>query len=115
MLAHCNVAYEFCFDNIHPKPNAIKKFFIKVFAKDMVVGEKPYKRSIPTAPEMRIQDDKDFLQEKKRLLNYLQKTQELGESHFDNLESHSFGRLTKKEWSNLFYKHLDHHLQQFGV
>ena len=50
MLAHCNVAYEFCFDNIHPKPNAIKKFFIKIFAKDMVVGEKPYKRSIPTAP-----------------------------------------------------------------
>lgn len=23
--------------------------------------------------------------------------------------------LTKEEWNNMFYKHLDHHLTQFGV
>ena len=34
---------------------------------------------------------------------------------FDNRESHSFGKLSKTEWSNMFYKHLDHHLTQFGV
>jgi hypothetical protein len=26
-----------------------------------------------------------------------------------------FGRLTAEEWSMWMYKHLDHHLQQFGV
>jgi hypothetical protein len=30
MLAHCNVAYEMNFEKIHPKPGAIKKFFIKI-------------------------------------------------------------------------------------
>lgn len=26
-----------------------------------------------------------------------------------------FGRLTPEEWATLMYKHLDHHLRQFGV
>jgi len=26
-----------------------------------------------------------------------------------------FGRLTPEEWAILMYKHLDHHLRQFGV
>ncbi|MEI9911278.1 MAG: DUF1569 domain-containing protein [Bacteroidota bacterium] len=26
-----------------------------------------------------------------------------------------FGKLTKEEWSKGTWKHLDHHLQQFGV
>jgi LPS sulfotransferase NodH len=26
-----------------------------------------------------------------------------------------FGRLTAEEWAILMYKHLDHHLRQFGV
>jgi len=25
------------------------------------------------------------------------------------------GKLTAVEWSNMLYKHLDHHLRQFGV
>jgi Protein of unknown function (DUF1569) len=26
-----------------------------------------------------------------------------------------FGKMTKEEWSKGTWKHLDHHLQQFGV
>jgi len=26
-----------------------------------------------------------------------------------------FGRMTADEWGILMYKHIDHHLQQFGV
>ncbi|MCJ8164098.1 hypothetical protein MKJ04_04535 [Pontibacter sp. E15-1] len=36
-----------------------------------------------------------------------------GNTHWQ--ESHSFGRLSSQEWNNMFYKHLDHHLSQFGV
>ena len=115
MLAHCNVAYEMNFENIHPKPGAIQKFFIKLFAKNIVVSERPYKRNMRTAPEFIFKDDKDFDKEKDRLINYLKRTQELGEAYFDNRDSHGFGALSKTEWSTLFYKHLDHHLQQFGV
>ena len=75
----------------------------------------PYKHSERTAPAFLVSNDKDFEVEKKRLTDHLRQTQELGESHFENKESHSFGRLTKTEWNNMLYKHIDHHLRQFGV
>lgn len=115
MLAHCNVTYEMVYENIHPKPNAIARFMLKMFVKKTVVNDVPYKRDTRTAPQFLIKETKDFDAEKARLIAYIQKTQELGADHFDGKESHSFGALNKQEWNNLFYKHLDHHLTQFGV
>ncbi|MBC3758373.1 DUF1569 domain-containing protein [Hyunsoonleella sp. SJ7] len=115
MLAHLNVTYEMAYEDKHKKPNGFTKFMLKLFVKNTVVGEKPYKKNSRTAPQFLIVDARNFEAEKKRLIDYLKKTQSLGEDHFDGRESHSFGKLTKKEWNNMFYKHLDHHLTQFGV
>jgi hypothetical protein len=115
MLAHCNVIYEYVYEDKHVKPGAFKKFILRLLVKNAVVNEKPYKRNGRTAPDFLITDKKDFEIEKGRLIDFIEKTQELGERHFDNKDSHSFGRLTKSEWNNMFYKHLDHHLSQFNV
>jgi hypothetical protein len=115
MLAHCNVSYELAYENIHPKPNALMKVFLKLLVKQSVVNETPYKKNLRTAPVFLITDSKNFEAEKKRLIGYIKKTQELGADHFDGRASHSFGKLTKAEWNNMFAKHLDHHLVQFGV
>lgn len=115
MLAHCNVTYEMAFENIHPKPGAFKQWILKLFVKNAVVGEKPYPKNSQTAPQFIIKSEKDFELEKKRLIEYILKCQQLGANHFDGKESHSFGVLTSTEWNNMFYKHLDHHLLQFGV
>lgn len=116
MLAHCNVTYEMIYEeDKHPKPNAAVKFMLKLFVKSSVVGDKPYKKNGRTAPQFVIKDERTFQLEKKRLIDYLRKTGELGAAHFDGKESHSFGKLNEKEWNTLFYKHLDHHLAQFGV
>lgn len=114
MLAHCNVTYEMIYDNIHKKPNPLMKLILKTLVKPAVVGEKPYKKDSKTAPQFRMKNEKQFDVEKKRLIDYILKTQKLGEAEFHNKESHSFGVLSKDEWSNMFYKHLDHHLKQFG-
>lgn len=115
MLAHCNVTYEMAFENIHPKPNFMMSLILKLFVKKIVVSEAPYKKSSPTAPAFIIVDTKNFETEKNRLINYIYKSQELGEKHFDGKESNSFGKLNAVEWNNMFYKHLDHHLAQFGA
>ncbi len=115
MLTHCAVTYEMIFTDKHPKPNAIVKFILKTFIKKAVVSEKPFSKNGKTAPQFIIKEEKNFEAEKKRLINYIVKTQELGADYFDGKESDSFGELTKQEWNNLFYKHLDHHLTQFGV
>jgi hypothetical protein len=115
MLAHCNITYEMVYDNKHPKPNFLVRFLLKTFIKSKVVGEKPFAKNLQTAPQFVVKDDKNFEAERNRLIEYIRKTQQLGENYFDGKESISFGKLTKTEWSNMFYKHLDHHLQQFGV
>lgn len=115
MLAHVNVAYEMTYESIHPRPNALMRFVLKTFLKKSVVGPKPYPKNSPTAPQFIIKDEKNFEVEKKRLLEYLNRTAELGESHFEGKENLSFGKMSATEWNGLFYKHLDHHLTQFGV
>lgn len=115
MLAHCNVTYEMIYDNIHPKPNAFKRFMLKLIVKNIVVNDKPYKSNSQTAPEFIIKDARKFELEKQRLIDYLLKTQQLGPKHFDGKESLSFGVLNQQEWNNMFVKHLEHHLSQFGV
>ena len=115
MLAHCNVTYEMIYEDKHPKPGGFKKLILKLLVKPSVVGEKGYRKNNPTAPEFLIKDDKNFEAEKKRLIDFITKTQQLGENYFEGKESHSFGKLNKTEWNNMFSKHLDHHLSQFGV
>ncbi|MBY5951574.1 DUF1569 domain-containing protein [Algoriphagus marincola] len=115
MLAHCSVAYEMDYTDKHPKPNALMRFLLKTFVKSGVVNEKPYPKNARTAPVFIIADRRDFEKEKNQLIDYLKKTQELGAQHFEGKESPSFGPMTAQEWNNLFYKHLDHHLTQFGV
>ena len=115
MLAHCSVTYEMVYTNKHQKPNAFTRWILKTIVKRAVVSEKPYPKNSRTAPQFLITDQKDFLEEKNRLENYIIQTQELGKAHFHGKESNSFGKLTSEEWNNMFYKHLDHHLTQFGV
>ncbi|TFV95834.1 DUF1569 domain-containing protein [Algoriphagus kandeliae] len=115
MLAHCIIAYEMAFTDKHPKPNALLRFLLKTFVKSGVVNEKPYPKNARTAPVFIIADRRNFEKEKDQLIAYIKKTQELGASYFEGKESPSFGTMTAQEWNNLFYKHLDHHLTQFGV
>lgn len=115
MLAHCNVTYDMLFTDKYPEPNFFVKALLKLFVKPTVVGHKPYKKLSQTAPAFLIKDERDFENEKHKLLANISKTVDLGESHFEGKASNSFGNLSSKEWNNLFYKHLDHHLSQFGA
>ena len=116
MLAHCNVPYSYTFEKEkYKKPNLLKLLLLRTVVKSIVLSPNPYKRNSPTAPEFVIKDDRDFEVEKKKLIQNINKTQQLGESHFEGLENLSFGKMSAKEWNTMLYKHLDHHLSQFGV
>lgn len=116
MLAHCCVSYEYVFEEgKYPKPKGIKLALLKLFVKPIVVGTKPYSKNGRTAPDFIISDERDFSRERERLIGFIEKTQGLGEAYFEGKASHSFGKLKSNEWNNMFYKHLNHHLNQFGV
>jgi len=115
MLAHCNVTYEMCYEDIHPKPGFIGKVLLNLFVKNQVISEKNYGKNLRTGPQFLVTDNKDFEKEKQRLIDYINRTQKLGANAFEQKESHSFGKLSSIEWNNMFYKHLNHHLEQFGL
>ena len=82
-------------------------------AKKSFVSDKPFKRNLPTDRSfVMINSQKDFEKEKQSLIDMI--------NHFNQenivTEIHPFfGKLTKEQWSTGTWKHLDHHLQQFGV
>lgn len=119
MLAHVSKAYEMVCDPnyaaTHKRPNGLVRFLLKSFLKPIVVGPKPYKQNSGTAPDFVVKDQRDLEVERKRLIGYIDHVQRLGAQHFDGKDNHSFGVMTAQEWNNLFAKHLDHHLRQFGV
>ncbi len=115
MLAHCCVSYEMAFENKHKKPGLFLRLMLKAFVKPIVCTDKPYKKNSQTAPAFLITDERIFETEKNRLIAYVNKTAEVGESFFKDKESLSFGKLSIDEWNTMFYKHLDYHLSQFGA
>lgn len=115
MLAHVNVPYEMVYENKHPKPSWLMRLVLRAIVKNKVVGPAPYPQNSPTAPVFRMKGAKDFALEQQRLLDFLKRVQSDGERTFEGKRSDSFGPLTAAEWNVMFYKHLDHHLTQFGV
>lgn len=116
MLAHCCITYQYVYEpEKFKKPNFVMQWVLRTFVKSSVTNDVPYAKNIRTAPDFIIKEDKVFSDEKSRLIHFLHRSQQDGASFFDGRESFSFGKLNITEWNNMFYKHLDHHLTQFGV
>ena len=115
MLAHCNVTYKMAFSTSRKRPKFLTRLVLKYIVKPMVVSEKPFPKNGKTAPQFLVTDDKNFDEEKSRLIENVKKVQELGSDYFDGKKSITLGKLKSQEWNNMFYKHLYHHLTQFGV
>jgi len=114
MLAHCASALEVaCGDRV--KKQALIGKIISPFVKSSVLGEAPFRRNSPTDPELRIADDRDFAAERQRLMTLVERFCSRGPAAADGLVHSFFGRLSGDQWGRLSYKHLDHHLRQFGA
>ena len=80
------------------------------------VGEKPFGKNAPTGSEFVVTAlDPDFNAAKARLKSVLSDLHALGETGCDGNVHPFFGRLTGGEWGVSQYKHVDHHLRQFGA
>lgn len=115
MLAHCSVSYDITYGKIPVKYGWFMRKMLGWMVKPIVVGEKPYAKNTRTAPVFVIEDERDFDTEMARLLANIARAEADGEAFYERKESPSFGKMTAQEWSNQYWKHLDHHLTQFGV
>ena len=116
VLAHLNVAYDLTFTpEKFPKPSFIAKFLLSKFVKPKITNEIPYKQSLPTSPAFIIANERNFEEEKAKLIGNIQRVQQLGKEAFEGKENINFGKMAAQDWNNMFAKHLNHHLDQFGV
>ena len=84
-------------------------------AKKKLAGPKPFDRGLPTAPAFVVRDARVFADERARLTALVARFGAQGPSVLSNEPHPFFGPLTAAEWDLLQWKHLDHHLRQFGV
>lgn len=114
MLAHCNKSLETAMGL-----NFIKRLFIgriiSPFVKPMVLGEKPFGKNSPTDKSYVFKDNLKFEEEKSTTIASIKKFFEGGPSQCTTHPHPFFGKFTPEEWAVFQWKHLDHHLRQFGV
>jgi hypothetical protein len=79
------------------------------------VGPKPFGKNGPTGPDFIVHDEPDFERTKARLTTRLGELHSMGERGCDGHVHGFFGPMTGAEWGITQYKHVDHHLRQFGA
>jgi hypothetical protein len=113
MLCHCSRALETSTGDRPMKQRLIGKILMPFF-KSSILGSRPFGRNSPTDPTFVVADERDFAAERTRLVGLIRKFAERG-SDAAAKETHTFfGSLTGQQWGELMYKHIDHHLTQFG-
>lgn len=117
-LAHCTSGLEMAMGTIHPKRAPFPASVLGLVIKPLVFGnDKPMRRNSPSSPELfTVKPDlSDFKRERGRLVAAIDRFTHEGAACCSQHPHPFFGPLQPQQWAILMYKHLDHHLRQFGV
>jgi hypothetical protein len=114
-VAHCSAGLEMAMGKIRP-PRVLIGRAIGWIVKPMAFRDKePMRRNSPSVNSILVEDERDLETERERLCGLIDRFAAEGAKGCTSHPHAFFGRLTSQEWSVLMYKHLDHHLRQFGV
>jgi len=113
MLAHCAEVVEVANGKeLQGTPFYVKK--LRSLVRRVILGTSPYRKNTGTHPQYRQTRERDFQTEKLRLLDAMERF-----AHENNRPGnmvHPFlGEAATREMGWGMYKHLDHHLVQFGA
>ena len=114
MLAHCKAPLEVALGDRHLKPGLIALLFGKI-AKRQLLKKKPFPQNLPTAKTFAVKDERIFSDEQDQLLTLIRRFSEEDPYKIAARVHPFFGKMSIEEWGLLQWKHLDHHLRQFGV
>ena len=114
MLAHCNKSLETAMGR-----NQIKRLLIgrilAPFVRPAVLGTKPFGKNSPTDRTYIFRGNHDFGFEKTRTIETIKNFHLGGPAGCTTYPHPFFGKFSPEQWAVFQWKHLDHHLRQFGV
>jgi Protein of unknown function (DUF1569) len=115
-VAHCAKSMEWAVGDRTPPRIFLGARILGRLIKSKVVGDDaPLRRNSPTSPDLLVKEDRDIAAERARLVALIDRFAEGGAAQCTTHPHSFFGRLTPQQWAVLMYKHLDHHLRQFGA
>ncbi len=114
-MAHCAVGFTVALGDAKP-PRVLLGSAIGWLIKPLVFrNDAPMRPNSPTAKSMLVADEREFGHERGRVIVLIDRFTAAGPAGCTTHPHSFFGRLTSAQWAILMYKHLDHHLRQFGV
>jgi Protein of unknown function (DUF1569) len=114
MIAHVCEAYKVPLSD-KPMPRMLIGRLIGWAIKPVLYNDKPWKQNLPTAPNFIITGERNFNEELLKLLELVEQFHTAGSEKIGRFPHPMFGSFTTDQWGMAMYKHLDHHLTQFGV
>lgn len=114
MLAHTEVPLLLALGEIKIRKTLIG-LLLGRYAKKKLLKNEIFKKNLPTVKEFAVKDKKDFELEKINLIKTVEKYTKADSVMLSKNKHPFFGYLKPAEWDTLMFKHLDHHLRQFGV
>jgi hypothetical protein len=114
-VAHCAASLELALGERRP-PRLLAGRVVGWVVKPLALrNDEPMRRNTPTVPDLEVADERDLGAERQRLSGLIDRFAAAGPAGCTTHPHSFFGRLTPEEWAVLMYKHLDHHLRQFGA
>jgi len=114
-MAHCSAGLETAVGDLTPRRALAGRIF-GWLVKPLALGnDAPMRRNSPTIKEQRVVDERNLETERERLYRLIDRFVLARPAGCTQHPHAFFGKLTPEEWATLMYKHLDHHLRQFGV
>jgi hypothetical protein len=114
MLAHCQASMNMAFGNAKKRRHWMGVVFGNIGKKRLLKA--PFlDKNIPTFKNFEITDRRNFEEEKEKFKKLIQQALIKGESGLVKYPHPYLKTFKPGEWEQLNWKHLDHHLRQFGV
>ncbi|HET6512036.1 MAG TPA: DUF1569 domain-containing protein [Candidatus Kapabacteria bacterium] len=111
MLTHLTIWDEKVLNNVKNKHALIGKLFGKIALRKVLRDEKPIDKNVPTSPGYKSNGSGDIEEAKAKWIAQFQRY----EHHTTPEYLHDFfGKMSREQVGQLGYKHIDHHLRQFG-
>jgi hypothetical protein len=114
-MEHCARGMELALGDRRPPRVLIGRILGPVIKPIAFRDGEPMRRNSPTVPGLVVMEETDLAQGRERLCGLVDRFVACGPGGCTDHPHSFFGRLTPDEWSAWMYKHLDHHLRQFGV
>lgn len=115
MLAHCVAAMQMTLGEVNPPRVFIGRILGPIAKGRFINSPAPLSHNAPTATELVVANARDFDAERTKLLTLIDRFTAGGPSAATTRPHAFFGPLSPDEWGRLAWKHLDHHLHQFGA